>query len=196
MDSKINEIIDKINQLEGELEKEVDKRHAIMEKKFLALGDEMKKIHHKVKVSAVRYVLNANILFILSAPIIYSLIIAFVLLDLMVTIYQAICFPIYKIEKVKRKEYFVFDRRKLEYLNIIEKINCTYCAYGNGVLAYAREIAARTEKYWCPIKHALRVKGVHKYYRSFEDYGDGDNYHDELIKHRNEIKGKGKRRKL
>ncbi len=188
MDNKINELINKINHLENELEKEVAKRHDKMGKQFLELGEEMKRMQQKVKVSAVRYVLDANILFIISAPIIYSLIIPFALLDLMVTIYQAICFPIYKIEKVKRKDYLVFDRAKLEYLNIIEKINCAYCAYGNGILAYSREVAARTEKFWCPIKHKERLLGAHKYYRSFSDYGDGEKYRKELLEHRDELK--------
>jgi len=192
MSNKISEIIDKINALEGELEKEVAKRHVLMEEKFLALGEEIKKMQQKAKISSLRYLANANILVILTVPIIYSLIFAFVLLDLLVSIYQAICFPIYKIEKVKRKDYLIFDRRKLTYLNFIEKINCTYCSYGNGVIAYAREIAARTEKFWCPIKHSLRKHGVHQYYRSFEEYGDGEEYHKRLIEHQKELERKEK----
>ncbi|MCF6343750.1 MAG: hypothetical protein L3J15_03590 [Devosiaceae bacterium] len=193
MSNRISEIMDRINQLESELEKEVAKRHALMEEKFLAFGEEIKNIHQKAKVGAVRYLFNANLLFILSAPIIYSLIIAFVLLDIMVSFYQAICFPIYKIEKVKRKNYMTFDRHKLSYLNMIEKMNCLYCSYGNGVIAYAREVAAQTEKYWCPIKHSLRIHGVHKYYRSFEDYGDGDEYQEKLLEHQDELKGGDKK---
>jgi hypothetical protein len=34
-------------------------------------------------------------------------------------------------------------------------------AYANGVFAYVREVGSRTEQYWCPIKHARRVLGVH-----------------------------------
>jgi hypothetical protein len=52
-----------------------------------------------------------------------------------------------------------FDRRKLAYLNAIEKLNCDYA---NGILTYAREIASRTEQFWCPIKHAAmpRATGI------------------------------------
>jgi hypothetical protein len=64
----------------------------------------------------------------------------------------------------------------LAYLNPIEKLNCLYCAYANGVFAYTTEIAARTEQYWCPIKHALRMKGVHSRYQHFFDYGDAEGY--------------------
>ncbi len=190
MATKIDEIITHIRKLEEDLEKEFTKQSEKAKEKFTTLDDEISAKYHNAKIGVFRYLREANILFILSSPIIYSLIIAFALLDIMVTIYQVICFPIYKIEKVKRKDYFKYDRAKLPYLNIIEKLNCTYCSYGNGVIAYAHEIAARTEKYWCPIKHSLRKHGVHKYYRSFESYGDGDNYHQRLIEHQKELEGR------
>jgi hypothetical protein len=57
---------------------------------------------------------------------------------------------VYRIPRVRRAEYLVVDRHHLQYLNGIERMNCLYCGYGNGVLAYAVEVAARTEQYWCP----------------------------------------------
>jgi hypothetical protein len=57
-------------------------------------------------------------------------------------------------------------------LNALEKLNCVYCSYANGLIAYVREIAGRTEQYWCPIKHARRVIGAHPHYAQFQDYGD------------------------
>ncbi len=99
-------------------------------------------------------------LMILSAPVIYSLVIPIALVDLWVMAYQAVCFPIYKIPKVRRRDYLVFDRHHLAYLNVIEKINCAYCSYANGAIAFAREVSSRTEVYWCPIKHARRVLGA------------------------------------
>jgi len=80
--------------------------------------------------------------------------IPFLLLDLAVTTYQAICFPVYRISKLQRADYLVFDRGRLQYLNAIEKLGCVYCSYANGLLAYVVEIAARTEQHFCPIKHA------------------------------------------
>jgi len=187
MDNRIKEIINHIQNLEDELEAEFEKRGDDLRAKFTSLNEELLLKQHQVKIGVLRYIKDANILFILTSPIIYSLIVAFVLLDIMVSIYQAICFPIYKIKKVKRKDYMVFDRSKLGYLNIIEKLNCTYCSYGNGVIAYAHEVAARTEKFWCPIKHASNIRGKHKYYRNFEEYGDSDEYQDNLIKQRDEL---------
>jgi hypothetical protein len=94
----------------------------------------------------------------LSAPIVYSVLLPFMLIDLWVTLYQRICFPIYGIARVRRADYIAVDRWKLAYLNTIEKANCDYCGYVNGLLSYVREVSARTEQYWCPIKHARRVR--------------------------------------
>ena len=86
-----------------------------------------------------------------------------------------------------RRDYFVYDRAYLGYLNIIEKINCGYCSYGNGLISYIREIVGRTEQYWCPIKHARRVLHAHPYYDGFVDYGDAEIYRQELKRLRAEL---------
>ena len=70
----------------------------------------------------------------------------------------------------------MFDRADLPYLNLIEKFNCLYCSYGNGVAAYTREVAARTEQYWCPIKHARHIRAAHDRYPRFFDHGDAEAY--------------------
>jgi hypothetical protein len=93
------------------------------------------------------------------------------LLDLFLRIYQAVCFAAYGISKVHRSRYLIFDRRYLPYLNALEKLNCAYCSYANGILAFGREIASRSEQYWCPIKHARRVQDSHSRYRDFVDFG-------------------------
>ncbi|MDB6046794.1 MAG: hypothetical protein JWM63_5345 [Gammaproteobacteria bacterium] len=81
----------------------------------------------------------------------------------------------------------IFDRYQLVYLNLIERVNCLYCSYANGLVAYVREIAARTEQYWCPIKHARRVVAAHEHYPKFADYGDAESYHQELARLRREL---------
>jgi hypothetical protein len=102
---------------------------------------------------------------VLSTPIICSVALPFMLLDLWVTAYQWICFPIYRIPHVRRADYMALDRRKLSYLNGIEKANCDCCGYANGLLAYVREVTARTGQYWSLIKHARRAKGAHSHHR-------------------------------
>jgi hypothetical protein len=100
----------------------------------------------------------------------------FLLLDLSVSIYQFVCFPIYGIPKVRRKDYLVFDRGRLAYLNTIEKVGCIYCSYVNGLLGLVTEIAARTEQYFCPIKHAHPLARTNSRYEKFLPYGDARAY--------------------
>lgn len=178
MDATIAGLMAKIAELEAELEAEVAKRQAGLrfglEKGKALFEEEALRRHRELKVNLASYVLKAPPLVILTAPFIYALIVPFVLLDLFVTVYQSICFPVYGIEKVKRGDYLVFDRGHLAYLNPLEKLNCAYCSYGNGLIAYVREISSRTEQYWCPIKHARRLIGAHARYAGFADYGDAE----------------------
>lgn len=94
---------------------------------------------------------------VLTAPVIYGLIVPFALLDLCVTVYQSVCFRAYGIPRVRRADFIRIDRHHLQYLNALQKLNCVYCGYCNGLIAYIAEVAGRTEAYWCPIKHAQRL---------------------------------------
>lgn len=114
--------------------------------------------------------------FVLVSPIIYSLVVPLALLDLALALYQATCFRVYGIRRVPRSDFVVVDRHHLAYLNPLEKLNCAYCSYANGVIALTREVAARTEEYWCPIKHARPVATPHARYIHFVDYGDAEGY--------------------
>ena len=102
-----------------------------------------------------RYIRDSRFLIVLTAPLIWACLVPILLLDLVLSVYQGVCFPIYGIPKVRRRDYILLDRRHLAYLNWVEKLNCEYCGYANGVLAWSGEIGARTEQYWCPIKHAV-----------------------------------------
>jgi hypothetical protein len=144
--------------------------------------------HRLLKTRLLNYILGARPAMILSAPAIYALVIPLALLDLFVWVYQVACFPVYGIPRVRRRDYLAFDRGQLAYLNALEKLNCEYCAYANGILAYVREVASRTEEYWCPIKHAQRVLGVHSRYGNFVDFGDGDAYRHDLERLRAEAR--------
>ena len=192
MNPQIAVLIERIKALESELDAELAKRTAGLriglEHGRIIFEQELLRRHRELQIKLSSYLLNARPLVIMTAPVIYSLIIPFVLLDVFIMAYQAICFPVYGIPKVRRADYFVFDRAHLAYLNAIEKLNCAYCTYANGVIAYVREIASRTEEYWCPIKHARRVMGTHARYAGFEDYGDADAYRSQLERHRASLK--------
>ncbi|MDO9224398.1 MAG: hypothetical protein Q7U20_11910 [Caulobacter sp.] len=180
MNDRVDAILDNIRALEQELEEEFAKKRAGLrfglEHGRARFEREVIRRHNELRTGLARYLARSNPLVVLTAPVIYSLIIPFAVLDLWVSAYQAVCFRVYGIPRVKRDRYVVFDRSGLAYLNLIEKFNCAYCSYGNGVIAYAREIAGRTEQFWCPIKHARRVLGAHPRYTNFADYGDGERY--------------------
>jgi len=144
---------------------------------YIVLLPETLQAHRSLRIPIWHHIWNAPLLVVLSAPLIYACAIPFVLLDLSVTLYQSICFPIYDIAKVRRKDYIVFDRGRLAYLNAIEKIGCVYCSYANGLLAYIAEIAARTELRFCPIQHAIPSAKPHSQYAQFSPYGDAKAYH-------------------
>lgn len=184
MDINTDEIITRIRALETELEAEFARRRAGLrygiERGRVLFEQEVARRHAELRTHLARYVLTARPLVVLTSPIIYSLIIPFAILDLWVSLYQAICFRVYGIPQVKRGKYMIFDRAGLKYLNALEKLNCAYCSYANGVIAYVREVGARTEQYWCPIKHARRAYGAHPRYSGFAEYGDADIYHGAL----------------
>ena len=97
---------------------------------------------------------------------------------------------IYAIDRVRRADYIVFDRQHLAYLNLIEAANCLFCAYGKGVVAYVRKVSSRTEQYWCPIKHALRIPDPHQRYYEFLEYGDADGYRTRLAAFRDRLRSR------
>jgi len=129
---------------------------------------------------------------VLTWPFIYGMIFPLLLLDISMSIYQGFCFRIYGIRRVKRSDYFHVKRHRLGYLNIVEKINCDFCGYANGLLAFTREVFARTEQYWCPIKHAAKIKDPHVRYDSFMNYGEPEGFQAKLEVLRAELSVDGK----
>ena len=184
MTTQLAALMEKMRSVEAEIEGELARRREEfrfrLDNRRIVFEEEALRLHRAIKTRASRYLLLANPLVVLTAPVIYSLLIPIALLDLFVIIYQAICFPIYKIPHVRRRDYLIFDRHHLAYLNIIEKINCAYCSYANGAISFAREVAARTEVYWCPIKHARRILGPHPHYQGFANFGDAEGYRKQL----------------
>lgn len=192
IDDKIDEITQKIKRLEDELFVEFKKKEKEF---FFKIENEKVKFEERVIkegksqiISSIKYLSSFPVIVILTIPFIWGMIIPIILADIMVTIFQAICFPIYKIPKVKRKDYVIIDRYNLFYLDRVEKINCLYCEYFNGVTAYVKEIAARTEQFWCPIKHSKPLKDRHTRYDNFFDYGDFLTYKEKLKETRSNFK--------
>ncbi|MBC7134009.1 MAG: hypothetical protein H5U16_13060 [Roseovarius sp.] len=178
MTSRLEELRDRIAELRQEIDDEIARRrarfHYRLERGRAVFEKEVQARHRAARVPLLRFLARTRPLVLLTAPVIYALIVPFLLLDLCVSLYQAICFPVYGIGKVRRGDYIVMDRHRLAYLNGLQKLNCIYCGYCNGIIAYTREIAARTEQYWCPIKHARRTRDHHDRYSGFMDFGDAE----------------------
>ncbi|MFC2969291.1 hypothetical protein [Acidimangrovimonas pyrenivorans] len=176
MTSPLDRLAERVREMQDALEAEIeDKRREFryrVERGRVVFEAEVRARHRAAREKLSSFLARTRPLVVLTAPVIYALIVPFALLDLFVVLYQAICFPVYGIPKVPRRDYVVIDRQSLAYLNGLQKLNCIYCGYANGVIAWVREVAARTEAYWCPIKHARRLAEPHRHYPHFVDFGD------------------------
>jgi hypothetical protein len=184
---KIDELVAKIKALESELEAELHQEYEKFTCEITKKREEILASYRHDREGLVRYLATTPILHLLSAPVIWSVLIPAMILDGFVSLYQWVCFPIYKITKVKRSDYIIIDRHRLGYLNAIEKLNCLYCSYFNGLMGYVSEVAARTEQYWCPIRHASRMKSIHSRYQKFFEYGDSTRFRQDFEKLRHEL---------
>ena len=184
MDDRIRHILEQIKTLEDEIQAELNKQgnrwFYQIQGRRIEFERAIRQKHRDLKLGVLHWFLTVRPQNYLTAPIIYGMIVPMLLFDICINIYQLCCFPIYGISRVKRSDYFSYDHRHLAYLNIIEKFDCLYCSYGNGLMAYATEILARTEQYFCPIKHAQKILGRHARNQYFMDYGDAADLHRRL----------------
>ena len=84
-------------------------REAIRQKKYLK----------QYKESLWYFVAHAKIRHILSLPFIYFMIFPAIIFHICLELYHRICFFLYRIPFVNCRRFFVFDRGKLSYLNIL-----------------------------------------------------------------------------
>ena len=180
MNDKIKALLNKIHDLEMEIEKELEEQrrqfHYSIQEKRIKFETAIIQRHRELRTGAVRYIRESGFINVLFSPVIYIQIIPLLLLDLATSLFQLIIFPVYGITKVPRRDFIVIDRHHLSYLNGIQKLNSVFCGYANGILSYSREIAGRTEQHWCPIKHARRIKGQHQHYPDFAEFGDAEGF--------------------
>lgn len=184
MNDEIDRLFAQVHGIEAEIERRLGEQRGRFRYRLArgrAVFDaEQERLNRAVRAGLLRYLWETPWRHLLVAPVIYAMILPIAVLDASMTVYQWVCFPAWGIARVRRGEHVVLDRHRLSYLNAIEKLNCLYCSYANGVLSYAREVAARTEQFWCPIRHATAIRGPHGRYRDFVDYGDAAGYRDRL----------------
>lgn len=184
MNGPLGEIAGRLTEMERELEQAFDAQLADkraqfryrVEKGRVAFDSGMSALHDRLRKNWISYLWDMPRYSLLVSPVIYSLTVPLLMLDAWLWLYQAVCFPVYGIEKVDRSKYILLDRGRLRYLNWLEGFNCDYCGYANGLIAYAREVSSRTEQYFCPIKHAVRLLGAHPRSLDYADFGDAEGY--------------------
>ena len=191
MNNRMRQLLDQIAALEDELHAAIAEQegrlHYRIEGKRIVFEQAISEAHQKIKQGIFRWFLTVRPQNYLTMPIVYGMAVPLLLFDLSISFYQLTCFPIYRIAKVKRADYIVYDHHLLAYLNIIEKAHCLYCSYAVGLLVYAGEIVARTEQYFCPIKHARKVLAAHSRYDNFLPYGDEADFHCKLEEFRSAL---------
>lgn len=191
MNDRLHQLLARMSELEDEVAAAIEEQQSRIffqvKGKRIEFDAAVRERHQRLKTSWIRWLVTYRPKNLITGPVIYSMIVPLVLVDLSVSFYQAACFPIYGITKVRRGDYLVFDRHHLGYLNIFERFHCTYCAYGSGLLAYCSEIVARTEQYFCPIKHARKILGTHARYVRFLEFGDADDYEEKLEQFRSDL---------
>lgn len=191
MNDKIRQLLDQISVLDDELRTALHARESRMyfqiKGKRVEFERNVRETHRRLKRGIFRWIVTDRPQNFLTAPVIYGMALPLLVLDFCVTFYQASRFPVYGIAKVRRSDFIVIDRQYLGYLNFYERFHCTFCTYANGLIAYAGEIIARTEQYFCPIKHAHKMLGMHARYARFLDYGDAGDYHAKLEQFRTEL---------
>lgn len=121
------------------------------------------------------YIQHPNrVLIIFFIPLLWAILIPLLICDISIEMYHRIFFPLYKIPYIKRNAYIqIMDRNKLPYLTPLQKINCMYCGYANGVIRYWAKIAGDTEHYWCGIQHKKNTTFISEEHQAnFAAYGD------------------------
>ena len=174
-DLKLNKLSDEYVKLKEKYEFKIEWRKVIWNKEREI---ELK----KEKKSAWDSLFSATVRELISIPFIWMMLFPAFILDICMFIYQNTAMRLYKIPLANRNDYIVFDRSQLAYLNWLQKINCIYCSYFNWLMQYSVEVAWRTEKYWCPIKHATKKEWTHDWEEHFADFWDSTWY--KVISHK------------
>jgi len=184
MNDKIKEIIEEIEAMKIKLGEEIAHQEKDIsyeiQNGYVRFEKEVFNRQKENMKNLLAWFRDIPLLHLLVSPLVYGMLIPAILFDIILFIYQQVIFRIFKFKFIKRSDYILFDRQYLGYLNSIEKLNCLYCSYFNGLMQYAAAIAGRTELYFCPIKHAKKVAYQHEYSDEFFSYGDEDKYQKKL----------------
>ena len=117
MASRIDDLLEHIARLEREVEAELNRVRAQWRYRIEAgrvrFEREVRLAHQRFKQSIPRFLRESSVASLLTAPLIYSLIVPIALLDAWISLYQAVCFRAYGIALVRRSAFVVIDRHHL-----------------------------------------------------------------------------------
>jgi hypothetical protein len=184
MNKRIHELQARIRQLEQELEQEVRFQRKSVNGGLtpcrLLLARTGYDQRQRQRTGLIPYLRQVQWRHIVLLSLVYMPVIPLFLLDLVVSLYQLACAPLCRIPRVRRYDFFLYDRNDQAYLNVLEMLNCQYYAYATGLLAYVREVVVRTEQYWYTINHPASIALMHARSGQGIDYGDAAAYPGEL----------------
>ena len=128
MNETLDNLLEKMRVLEKDILRELQKKeleffYEVRQGK-IRFTEEARARHKPLIKKFTSYIRDSRFMILLTTPVIWACFIPIALLDLFMVVYQAICFPVYGIPKVKRGGYIRLDRRHLAYLNWAEKFNC------------------------------------------------------------------------
>ena len=121
--SRLQELMQEIRELEErvatEISREAKEFGYTIRNGRIAFSNELLEQHGAASKRIRHYLSECSWIALAVAPVVYSLIIPVVLFDIFIWFYQTICFPIYRLPKVRRSEYIAIDRQHLQYLNLL-----------------------------------------------------------------------------
>ena len=119
MNDRIRSLLNQMNALEDEMRAALQSQETKMFFEIRGRRIEFEKAveqtHRKLKKNIFRWLVTNRPQNLITGPIIYGMIFPLLILDICVSLYQATCFPIYGVVKVRRRDYIAFDRQHLEW---------------------------------------------------------------------------------
>lgn len=186
MESAFERFRARLSELRAELaESRAEFRYRV-ERGRVAFEAEARARHRAARDRLSSFLARTRPLVVPTAPVSYAMILPLGFLDLAATLLQHVRFPVCGIPGVRRGAYVFVDRRQLGHLNRV----C--CGYANGTVAHAREVAARTEQYWCPIEHSRAPAGPRDRHPGFIAFGDAEGFRRHLEAQRSGLADEGR----
>jgi hypothetical protein len=114
MNERIHQLLAQMAVLEDDLREALHEQETSMlfeiRGKRVEFEHTIKQVHRRLKTGFFRWLVTNRPQNLITGPVIYSMIVPLLVLDLFVTLYQAVCFPIYRVVRVRRGDYIVMDR--------------------------------------------------------------------------------------